>query len=109
VALPEQPIAVDLVACSIICPDNMRAYAWYGAQQQASGNPVLIETTVDRICERGDVWLDYNCACLEPTEWACFDWRVATIQCNRSFEFGQGQIDFHGEGEIWFTDFSCSQ
>jgi len=96
----EHNIAID---CTVRCPENMRAYVWFGANQSLSGNPVTLNTTADVLCERGSGWLDFNCACLEPSEWACFDWQVAEISCNQPVEIVAGRIDARGEGEVWFT------
>lgn len=95
------------VACTISCPPGMRAYVWYATNGSGHGQPVSFIATKQEICERGRPWVDFNCACTFPYEWACHDWRSASVSCNREFNTMQGIVDYRGEGEIWFTDFTC--
>ncbi|MBU1132390.1 putative metal-binding motif-containing protein [Patescibacteria group bacterium] len=99
---------IDLsVRCTITCPAGMRAYAWYSADKSAVGNPAVIDSDIDEICLRGNSWIDFNCACIAPHEWSCYDWRAANVSCNHEIDIIPGQIDPRGEGEIWFRDFQC--
>ena len=86
----------------------MKAYIWYASFGQVFGQTAAMESNKAEICLRGKPWIDFNCACLSPKEWACFDPAVAEIECNHDYEVKiPGLIDSVGEGEIWFTDFSC--
>ena len=105
----EEPEKSDSVNCTVICPSDMKAFVWYGASGQASGGGAAsFSSTIGEICERGAAWIDFNCACKYPNEWACFDPAEAVIQCDHEFETKiPGLIDSAGEGEVWFTDFEC--
>jgi hypothetical protein len=93
------------VSCTIICPEIMNAWAWWGTNSTAGGSRTLnFSATVAEICRRGQPWLDYNCA---QADWSFYNPLLATISCNHFNTFGLGRIDFRGEGEIWFTDFTC--
>ncbi|MFH0780271.1 MAG: C39 family peptidase [Parcubacteria group bacterium] len=95
------------VTCTVSCPPDMRAYVWYATNGHGHGQPVTFTATKQEICERGRPWADFNCACTFPYEWACYDWQSASVSCSREFRTMQGIVDYRGEGEIWFTDFTC--
>lgn len=97
----------DRVVCAIACPAGYTAFAWYGISETETGQVAYINASEDQICERGNPWLDFNCACDEPELWACFDWMAAEVFCNRSANIGAGIVHPVGEGEIWFSDFVC--
>ena len=97
----------EAVHCTITCPREMRAYAWFGIDEMVSGQTAIVDSTKAEICLRGAPWIDFNCACLFPTEWACNYWSAAEVECNHDFRTTSGVVDYRGEGEIWFRDFSC--
>ena len=107
---PEQPASDDKVICTVTCPSDMMAFIWFSESGEASGQPATMISTVEEICLRGQPWIDFDCACTKPWLWACFDPKVAQVECNREIQkVIPGIIDPKGEGEIWFTDFSCYQ
>ncbi len=86
----------------------MNAYIWYGETDVSGYEQVTMTTTQAEICLRGHPWIDYNCACLIPYEWYCFDPEPAEIECNVPFtRYDQGFIDYRGEGEVWFNELIC--
>ena len=105
---PEEPEPAEIVQCTVTCPEKMNAYIWFGSSGEVSGPTAMMQTTQDEICLRGQPWIDFNCACTWPNEWSCFDPTVAEVECSHKFDLEvPGVIDFVGEGEIWFTEFSC--
>lgn len=101
-------IPSEQINCSVKCPVNMKAYIWYAGNGQVSGQTAKMESTLAEICLRGKPWIDFNCACVLPVEWACFDPSAAEIECDHDFQVKiPGQVDAVGEGEIWFTDVAC--
>jgi len=91
--------------CTVVCPEDMTAFVWYGWNSEVSGHPAAtVDTTMDVICERGRPWLDFNCACREPHLWACFDWTVAQVQCDHEYSVVEGD---YGKGKIWLTGAHC--
>ena len=105
----ELPITDDsLIECTVICPEQMKAYVWYGATGQVSGSIAFMQTSLEEICLRGQPWIDFNCACTFPDEWSCFDPSLAQVQCNYDFQiYNPSLVDSVGEGEIWFTELTC--
>jgi hypothetical protein len=95
------------VDCIVSCPENYIAFVWFGSSGQVSGQPAQLQTSVEEICLRGQPWFDFNCAIEQPL-WQDFDWTLAQVECNHDYTVTAGQIDSHGEGEVWFHDFSCS-
>jgi hypothetical protein len=96
----------EFISCSISCPENMLAYAWWGSFGTAnSWGSLSLAISKSELCQRGQPWVDFNCT---KQGWTYFDPLLAEIDCNHQFTSGLGTIDFGGEGEIWFTDFSCS-
>ncbi|MBT4722893.1 hypothetical protein HN958_04245 [Candidatus Falkowbacteria bacterium] len=99
------PSMDDLVTCTFTCPADMQAYAWYASFGEAIGSPsVTVNSPLRDICLRGQPWIDFNCACLYPSLWSCYDHTVATIECNLPFDRRAGG---NGEGEIWFPGIQC--
>src|SRR3989339_1270548 len=100
--------ATEQIICSVECPAGMKAYIWYADVGQVSGQPAIMESSKSEVCLRGQPWIDFNCACVTPQEWSCFDPGVAKVECNHAFALQiPGVIDAKGEGEAWFTDFQC--
>jgi len=100
--------AAEQIICSVECPAGMKAYIWYADVGQVSGQPAIMESSKSEVCLRGQPWIDFNCACVTPQEWSCFDPGVAKVECNHAFALQiPGVIDAKGEGEVWFTDFQC--
>ncbi|MFH0988357.1 MAG: papain-like cysteine protease family protein [Parcubacteria group bacterium] len=98
----------ETVNCRVVCPAHMASFIWYGTSGQIRGSPVAeLHSTMAEICQRGRPWIDFNCACTSPYDWACHDRTLAQITCNHSFDQIEGVVDPRGEGEVWFTDFSC--
>ncbi len=93
------------VTCRVRCPLFMVGFAWWGNDQSGTGITVEIETTSSVLCERGEAWIDFNCAC--DADWSCYAWEAALVECNVSFTYGAGIIDYKGEGEVWFPDIKC--
>ncbi|KKQ79584.1 MAG: Regulator of chromosome condensation [Parcubacteria group bacterium GW2011_GWC2_38_7] len=93
------------IHCEISCPDQMLAFVWWDQDQILSGNIVDLQTTEEALCQRGEPWFDFNCACDE--DWTCFDWQVAEVTCNVPTEIKAGFIDYSGEGEVWFPEVLC--
>jgi len=101
-------ISTEQIKCSVACPVGMKAYIWYASFGQVSGQTAVMESSIEEICLRGQPWIDFNCACLAPQEWSCFDPGAAEVNCNHPFALQvPGVIDAKGEGEVWFTDFQC--
>lgn len=92
------------IVCNFRCPTNMTAHVWYGSFGWQSGNPLQLQIGQAELCLRGQPWLDFNCVC---PDWVCHDWTQAEIECNQSTEIKVGEIDFAGEGEVWFFELSC--
>lgn len=103
-----EPVA-DKLSCTVSCQADMKAYVWFGVNGVVSGNPAVAVFSEETLCERGAAWIDFNCACLKPQEWACFDWQKATVKCSAPVEVKKGTIDYVGEGEAWFTGIDCSK
>lgn len=102
----ETPSAED-ITCTISCPNQMKAHVWYGESGYTAGQSVELAITAEELCLRGQAWLDFNCACQFPYEWACHYWPAAQIECNQIIQIMHGVVDYNGEGEIWFTDIDC--
>lgn len=98
------------VTCTVSCPSEMEAYIWYGEDNDVSGDgePAVMVSSIANICLRGKPWIDFDCCGPSPCDWSYFDPTAAKIECDHSFEIKiPGEIDYCGEGEIWFTDFEC--
>lgn len=108
--IPDQPDADDEIVCTVTCPTEMTAFIWFGEMGEASGQAATMSSTVEEVCLRGQPWIDFDCACNKPWLWSCFDPSVALVECNQKFQkVIPGVIDPQGEGEVWFTDFTCYQ
>ena len=108
--IPDQPDANDEIVCTVTCPTEMTAFIWFGETGESSGQMATMSSTVEEICLRGQPWIDFDCACNKPWLWSCFDPSVALVECNQKFQkVIPGVIDPQGEGEVWFTDFTCYQ
>lgn len=108
--IPDQPDADDEIVCTVTCPIEMTAFIWFGEMGEVSGQTATMSSTVEEICLRGQPWIDFDCACNKPWLWSCFDPSVALVECNQKFQkVIPGVIDPQGEGEVWFTDFTCYQ
>ncbi len=94
------------VDCTVICPFPYHAHIWYGEKWINGFERVRMDSTVEEICLRGAPWIDFNCAL---PDWKAFDFELAYIECNHPTWYGSGKVDYNGEGEIWFLDFSCQQ
>ena len=101
----EPPLTASGINCSIVCPSGYSAYVWYGDSGYKT-SPTSLEITFSypSLCERGQAWVDYNCA---TSDWSKFDYQLATINCDRPFVTERGRIDSRGEGEVWFPGINC--
>lgn len=110
----EAPKEIDLwqvwVTCTVSCPAGMEAYIWFGEDNDVSsfGEPAVMVSSIANICQRGKPWIDFDCCGPWPCDWSYFDPSLAEIECDYQFEIKiPGEVDYCGEGEIWFTDFDC--
>jgi hypothetical protein len=104
ISAPEIASLEELVTCLVICPFPYYAHIWYGESWISDFERVRMTSSMDEICLRGAPWIDFNCAL---PDWKAFDFELAYIECNHPTWYGSGKVDYTGEGEIWFLDFSC--
>lgn len=93
------------INCRIRCPHFMVGFMWWGNSESLAGTTMDIHTTTDVLCERGEPWLDFNCAC--DLNWSCFAWEAALVECDVPVIVQDGIIDSQGEGEVWFPEIAC--
>jgi hypothetical protein len=109
-AVEEVDLWQEWVACTVSCPAGFEAYIWFGEDNDVSGlnEPAVMVSSIANICLRGKPWIDFDCCGPSPCDWLYFDPSLAQIECDHQFEIKiPGEIDYCGEGEIWFTDFDC--
>ena len=97
------------VSCTISCPSDMYAHVWWAGGQDPNGHDKAKgtldwSTSAKDICVRGQAYIDFNCANQDFTSW---DQSKASVTCTEDFNKILGKVDPRGEGEVWFTSFSC--
>jgi len=97
--------AASQINCQVTCPEGMLGFVWWDIDKTLTGNQINLQTSETELCQRGEAWFDFNCAC--DLNWSCFNWQEATVQCNVAIEIKAGLVDSSGEGEVWFPGVAC--